>query len=160
MTNWSQLGAFRFEGSLADMADLLNFNDVTSSRELFEQLTNAGNLFCTPEVIIPSEKIPTTCVGPTVSLELRPKTCVIDSITKTLLCDPAKLVLVKLPGVCTFKHHSAFVYVGKQCRITATVGLAKSAVIGGGEFSVEFSKTGAAVDVAKDPAVDVKVAKA
>ncbi len=156
VTNWSQLGAFRFEGTMADMVDLLNFDDVTSARDLFEQLSESDKLFCAKEIIVPTEKIPTTCVGPIVSLVLRPKTCVLNAVKKELVCDPAKLVLVKTPGECTFKHKSAFEYVGKQCRIVSTIGLSKDVVIGGGEFSIEFEKTKATVNTSSR-LVDVAV---
>jgi hypothetical protein len=147
---------------MADMVDLLNFDEDTTPKELYESLSKTEGLFCTPESAteVPAEKIPTTCTGPSVSLELRPKTCVLDSIKKTLVCDPAKLVLVKVPGECTLKYHPAFEYVGKECKITASIGLTKEAVIGGGEFTVDFAKTGATVTVADDPLVDVTVAKA
>jgi hypothetical protein len=145
VTNWSQLGAFKFEGTFAEMVDLLNFDDVESPRDLYEQLAESDKLFCRKEEFEPSEKVPTNCVGPSVTLELQPKTCVLDAKDKTLFCDPAKLVLVKVPGVCTLKYKSAFIYKGKECKIVASVGLSKEAVIGGGEFSIDFEKTGATV---------------
>ncbi|KAG7668657.1 hypothetical protein Ndes2526B_g03719 [Nannochloris sp. 'desiccata'] len=153
MTNWSQLGAFKFEGTFAEMVDLLNFDDVDSPKDLYETLAESDKLFCKDEIILPSKKVPTTCVGPSVSLELQPKTCVLDAKDKTLTCDPAKLVLTKFPGECTYKHKSGFFYKGKECKIEASIGLSKEAVIGGGEFSIDFEKTGATVTGAKDPLV-------
>jgi len=146
-TNFGDLGAFKFEGTLAEIKDLLDFHDVDSPKDLYEQLVESDKGFCEPEEIEPSEKIPTTCVGPSVVLELQPKTCVLETKDKTLVCDPAKLVLTKFPGECTYKYKSAFFYKGKECKFTASIGTSKEAVIGGGEFSIDFEKTGATVTV-------------
>ena len=160
VSNWSKLGSFKFEGTMADMIDLLNFDDVHSPKDLYDQLSKSDKLICTPEVVKESKKVPTTCTGPIDSLELRPKVCTIDPIHHVLTCDPAKLVLVKTPGVCIHKYHKAFSYKGKECKITASLGVSKEAIIGGGEFSIDFTKTGATVNVPDDQKlVDVSVSK-
>ena len=86
--------------------------------------------------ITPSRKVPTSCTGPSVTLELVPRVCTLDSKTKTVTCDPAKLVLFRTPGSCTFKYLRAFRYRGKECRIAGSVGFNNDAVLGGQAYSV------------------------
>jgi hypothetical protein len=88
---------------------------------------------------IPPEKIPTTCVGPTFTLSYIPKACIVNSHDKTIVCDPAKLVMKKNPGECTLKHYTAFNWVGKKCRFKAEIGHEKEKVIGGGDYQVDLT---------------------
>jgi hypothetical protein len=61
----------------------------------------------------PAAKVPASCTGPTVTISLVPKVCTLESATKQVVCDPAKLVLTKSPGSCTHKYLSASTWTGK-----------------------------------------------
>jgi hypothetical protein len=90
------------------------------------------------------EKVPTTCTGPTINISFLPKTCVIEDAAKQIVCDPAKLVLIKSPGSCTLKHYTASTWTGKQCRLKTTragsrprtCGINTGVVLGGNEVPV------------------------
>lgn len=88
---------------------------------------------------MPPVKVPTTCVGPQVRIDYLPKTCDVNSTTRQIICDPAKLVIVKIPGSCTLKHYTPFVWSGKQCRLVGECGFRKEKVIGGTEYTIDFT---------------------
>jgi len=110
--------------------------DAENFDEIYGELEDIESKFCTKEDFIKPEKVPTTCYGPTVSLALAPKVCVIDDKDKQVTCDPAKLVLTKSPGYCELKHKTPFEFYGKECKLEKEFGTEKDAEIGGREFVV------------------------
>lgn len=119
-----------YTGLMQKLADADSFEQAY---ELLDKAAYDSNL-CTEESFEPSEKVPTECVGPSVVLDLEPKACVIDSKTHTIDCLPARLVLKKIPGYCTFKHHTPFTWTGKECKLEKTFGHGKEITKGGEEY--------------------------
>ena len=139
---WPDLAGFSFDNPIYPLTSTMkNWTDGTLSRkEIWDGIKNLTSLFCTREVCSPSVKIPPSCFGPRVSLTLVPRTCVIDKVNKLITCDPAKLVLVKVPGVCILKGNTPAVFVGHECRVTKSFGFTKTAVVGGQKFAVVIEK--------------------
>lgn len=92
--------------------------------------------FCTDEDYTPSEKVPTGCVGPSVTIALLPQVCALDEKAKELVCEPAKLVLTKLPLTCNLKYYSASTWKGKECKLSKEIGFTKSVTVGAKEYRV------------------------
>jgi flagellar hook-basal body complex protein FliE len=115
-------------------------SDVDSFEEAYEAIDKASynSKLCKRAKKKESEKEPTKCEGPKVSLELEPKKCIIDSHTHTVECEPAKLVLKKIPGKCTFKHHTPFEWHGKVCKIEKKFGHEKHITKGGEAYQPTF----------------------
>lgn len=133
--DWSSLGEFEYSSNLGDFLmnhDLRNLTDIRSAADLHESLAAVEAAFCTPESFKPTAKVPASCSGPTVTISLQPKVCVLQAATKQVVCEPAKLVLTKTPGSCTHKYISAAEWKGKECKIEKIAGLAKNATVGGG----------------------------
>ena len=59
---------------------------------------------------------------------------------KQIICDPAKLVLRKIPGSCTLKYYSAFIWEGKECRFSKEIGVEKVKEIGGEAYTVDMTE--------------------
>lgn len=53
-----------------------------------------------------------------------------------IVCTPAKLVLNKLPGNCTYKHWSPATWTGKTCAISGSVGVSSEVVVGAKPYSI------------------------
>lgn len=81
-------------------------------------------------------KVPTTCTGPYIQLVFEPKTCIIDTKDKQVVCEPAKLVLYKYPGECNLKYHSAATWTGKECKLAKKCGFSKDIKLGGKPHTV------------------------
>lgn len=144
VSDWGKLANMDFKSSMGDFVDAVSLGNITKTQslgELYASLQNVIGAFCKSETITPSDKFPHACAGPAVTLQLVPKACTLDSITKVLSCTPAYLQLVKTPATCNSKYYSAFVYTGKQCAITGTIGVSKTAKLGGTKFSVLLSDT-------------------
>lgn len=142
MTNWSTLMGFDFQGSMTDFVDamsLQNLSKTQSLAELYAELEKVISAFCTGPTPVDGEKVAAACTGPSVTLELVPKTCVLDDISKTLTCSPAILELIKTPAACNHKYYSPFSYTGKQCAITGTIGVSKTLTVGGEIFDIVLS---------------------
>ena len=142
-------------GGLADiLGGQINTEDLFSvDRSAFDGLKNAQSFddawdaiediegqYCTGPEFTPSEKVPTTCKGPEIELEFEPKTCKVDSTGHSIDCKPARLVLRKIPGKCTYKHHTASVWEGKSCKITKKFGKEQEIIKGGDEYFMYFDK--------------------
>lgn len=119
------------------MDDLANADSFSEAYDLISEASVESDI-CTKPKFTESTKAPTKCEGPTVSLELVPKECIIDSKTHTIDCTPAKLVLKKTPGSCTFKHHTAFSWKGKECKLSKTFGKSDTDTKGGDEYQVHL----------------------
>lgn len=117
------------------MDDLANADSFSEAYDLISEASVESDI-CTKPKFTESTKEPTKCEGPTVSLELVPKECIIDSKTHTIDCTPAKLVLKKTPGSCTFKHHTAFSWKGKECKLSKTFGKSDTETKGGDDYQV------------------------
>jgi hypothetical protein len=63
---------------------------------------------------------------------------VLDDKTHQVICDPAKLVLVNLPGSCTHKYWTASTWKGKECKISGQIGFSQVKTIGGEEFTLDL----------------------
>ncbi|KAL4424247.1 hypothetical protein ABPG75_001548 [Micractinium tetrahymenae] len=141
--DWSMLGEFEYSSSLGDFVtthDLANLTAISSIKDLHSSMDTIESSFCKAEAFNPSKKVPASCTGPTVSLSLVPKTCVLESATKQIVCSPAQLVLTKTPGSCTHKYHSASVWVGKACKISGVCGFNESTIIGGGQHNIPLTQ--------------------
>ena len=68
----------------------------------------------------PSTKVYSSCTGPSITMALVPKVCVLDAVNHAVVCDPPKLVLNKNPGSCTHEYYSASSWVGKEVRQEGT----------------------------------------
>jgi len=101
-----------FNGSF--IYDLITADSLDEASAIIE---DAEAKICTPEEFIPSEKLPTTCVGHEIKLVYEPKECIIDEKEHVIDCKPAKLVLRKIPGKCTFKYHTAPEWKSKECKL-------------------------------------------
>ncbi|KAL4424745.1 hypothetical protein ABPG77_000088 [Micractinium sp. CCAP 211/92] len=134
--DWSRLGDFEYSSFLSDFLDsasLHNLTAVQSVRELAQAVHGMEDSFCTPEKFTPSTSVHSSCTGPSVSLAITPKTCVLEGQAKQVVCSPAKLVLTKTPGSCTHKYDAPLSWVGKVCKLSGSVGLNDSAITGGGQ---------------------------
>lgn len=128
-----------FDGSVIEKLQAAGSLD-----EAYEVLEEASTDYCTGPEYEESVKEPTTCEGPKVELSFKPKTCTIDSKTHTIDCVPAKLVLSKTPGSCTFKHHTPYKWTGKECKIEKTFGKEDVVTKGGDEYWLYLDKDGVA----------------
>lgn len=88
------------------------------------------------QIYVKGEKVPTGCVGPTVSIVLTPQECVLDEISKELVCVPAKLILVKTPLICNLKYKAASFWQGKECKFSKEFGVNKAISVGAKEYRV------------------------
>ncbi|KAL4514960.1 hypothetical protein Ndes2526B_g03720 [Nannochloris sp. 'desiccata'] len=140
--SWDSLGLFDYRSNIQDLVShdqLHNFQMPQNLGELYTKLDTVTDAWCTEAEYDPPQKIPTTCAGPSFTLSYVPKSCIVKSAEKTIVCDPAKLVMVKTPGECTLKHYTAFSWSGKRCRFNAEMGTEKEKVIGGGEYQVDLT---------------------
>ena len=110
--------------------------NADSFDEAYQIVEDASKDYCTKPDYSPSEKVPTSCTGPKVKLEFKPKSCVIDSKTHSIDCSPAQLVLAKAPGSCTFKHHTPYTWTGKECKVSKSFGKGDSTIKGGEPYTV------------------------
>lgn len=139
--DWAKLGDFTLNSNLQsfvdthELKDLKDIKDITDLDTKFEDVKGS---FCKKEKFTPSEKVPTTCVGPQVTLAYVPKVCVLDDKTHQVICDPAKLVLVQLPGSCTHKYWTASTWKGKECKISGQIGFGQLKTIGGEKFTLDL----------------------
>lgn len=146
---------FDFSSNLQDFLstqqDAIRGGDLIPDNlgELKDRLDAATDALCRPEVLDHPEKAPTACEGPTVTIAYVPKACTIDYKAKEIVCDPAKLVLTKTPGACTLKRLTPFRWKPKECALTADIGIEKTKVIGGKEYTVDLT------DALHDRAQDV-----
>jgi hypothetical protein len=101
-----------FNGSLVH--DLIKADSLDEAAAIVEKVEED---ICTAEEYIPSEKMQTKCTGHEIKLVYEPKECVIDEKNHVIDCTPAKLVLKKIPGGCTFKHHTAPEWKSKECKM-------------------------------------------
>ncbi|KAL4442718.1 hypothetical protein ABPG77_006712 [Micractinium sp. CCAP 211/92] len=141
--DWSMLGEFDYSSSMGDFVtthDLANLTAISNLKDLHTSIDTIEAAFCKNETFTPSKKVPASCTGPSVSLSLVPKTCVLQAATKQIVCSPAKLVLTKTPGSCTHKYHSASTWVGKVCKVGGTCGMNNSAIAGGGAHVVPLTQ--------------------
>ncbi|KAL4424255.1 hypothetical protein ABPG75_001556 [Micractinium tetrahymenae] len=141
--DWSNLGDFDYTSNLADFMDthdLHNLTSISSIKDLHSSMDTIESAFCKAEAFTPSKKVPASCTGPSVTLAIVPKTCVLESATKQIVCSPAQLVLTKTPGSCTHKYHSASVWVGKACKISGVCGFNESTIIGGGQHNIPLTQ--------------------
>ncbi|PRW61186.1 glycerol-3-phosphate acyltransferase [Chlorella sorokiniana] len=137
--DWSHLGEFDYSSNLGDFLDahsLKNMTNVHSVKDVANSWEEIEAAFCDKEDFTHSVKVPAKCVGPSVTIALVPKVCILDSKSKQILCDPAKLVLTKTPGSCTHKYKSASTWVGHECKITGGAGFSKEETIGGGNRTI------------------------
>lgn len=111
-----------------------NLKDAQTFDEATTAIEDAAEEFCTDEIYVPPEKVPTNCEGPRVRLEFLPKKCVV--VDHEIECRPAQLVLAKRAGRCTMKHYSPAEYTGKQCRFEKEWGKDSIDVFGGDEYTV------------------------
>ena len=81
-----------------------------------------------------------SCTGPSVTIAVVPKVCVLEAATKQVVCDPAKLVLTKAPGSCVHKYKTASVWEGKSCKISGGAGFSDEVVIGGGQRVIPLTQ--------------------
>ncbi|PSC74269.1 tetratricopeptide repeat [Micractinium conductrix] len=131
---WDSFVDFEYNSNLASFMDTLsstdlsNINDVNDIAVLSESIEGH---FCKPDECEHGDKMPSSCSGPKVSIQLRPKVCELDPLAKQVLCEPAKLVLVKSPGSCNHKYVAASVWTGKECKIAGEIGSEKVVTIGG-----------------------------
>ncbi|KAI3424191.1 hypothetical protein D9Q98_009547 [Chlorella vulgaris] len=119
--DWSKLGEFDYTNNLGDFMaenDLQSLTQISSVGDLNAAAESIESKFCTPEAFEPAAKVPASCTGPTVTISLVPKVCTLESATKQVVCDPAKLVLTKSPGSCTHKYLSASTWTGKVRHLT------------------------------------------
>ncbi|KAL4422573.1 hypothetical protein ABPG75_008770 [Micractinium tetrahymenae] len=141
--DWARLGDFEYSSSLSDFLDtasLHNLTAVRSVRELAQVVHSMEDAFCSAEKFSPSSGVPSSCTGPTISLAISPKTCVLEAQTKQAVCTPAKLVLIKTPGSCTHKYDAPLSWVGKACKLTGSVGHNDSYLVGGGKKAVPLPR--------------------
>lgn len=101
-----------FNGSLVH--DLIKADSLDEAAAIVEKVEED---ICTAEEYTPSEKKQTKCTGHEIKLVYEPKECVIDEKNHVIDCTPAKLVLKKIPGGCTFKHHTAPEWKSKECKM-------------------------------------------
>lgn len=109
------------ENSWGDFGNGAFINEIKEAQSLAEAtaLYDAAEAeLCEPLNYTLPEKVPTECEGPTIKLEYKPKTCIVEEHLKEIECKPAKLVLTKYPGKCTLKHHSPFEFIDKDCKQT------------------------------------------
>lgn len=109
--------------------------NADSFDEALDKLETASEDYCKNDEYVDHEKEPTKCEGPKVRLAFEPKTCVIESAGHSIDCTPAKLVLKKIPGQCTFKHHKAAKWTGKECKVEKTWGKSSTEMHGGHEYT-------------------------
>ena len=93
-----------------------------------------------PRSFTPGEKVDASCTGPSVTIAVVPKVCVLEAATKQVVCDPAKLVLTKAPGSCVHKYKTASVWEGKSCKISGGAGFSDEVVIGGGQRVIPLTQ--------------------
>jgi hypothetical protein len=106
--------------------------NVDTFDEAVQALEDAAALYCVEDEYIPTEKVPSKCVGPKVRLEFVPKKCVIaEDGNHEVECKPAQLVLMKKPGKCTMKHYKPAEYKGKECKVEKKWGKDNSTTWGG-----------------------------
>lgn len=119
------LGDFGYSSSVSNMFDGTVIHDLITAdtiEEAQQVIEDAEAQLCTPEDTSDAGKKPTECTGPEIKLVYEPKACTIDSLTHSIDCKPAKLVLKKVAGGCTFKHHTPFKWTGKVCKVKAEFG--------------------------------------
>ncbi|PSC74184.1 L-threonine dehydratase biosynthetic [Micractinium conductrix] len=134
--DWSRLGEFEYKSNVADFVDhndVTELTDIQSLGELMGAAEAVDTHFCEPEAYIPGGKVPAQCVGPTVTIGVTPKVCELNPESRQIICEPAKLVLTRVPGSCVNKHKAASVWVGKECKISGTVGFKTEKVLVGGK---------------------------
>lgn len=134
---------FDVEKAYKKYANVFDFGSLAkakSIKDVYDYIVDIEKDFCTKEEFTKGEKVPTECTGPSISLALSPKVCVVDDLTKAVTCDPAKLVLTKSPGSCTLKHKEPPSFTGKECLIEKEFGKSADASIGGRDFTISLGK--------------------
>ena len=142
--DWDALSNFDIHSNLQDLLS----NDVIQNLQMPQSLSSlkakfdaAVDAFCDlPELLYQTPlKVPTTCYGPNVTISFVPKICVLNQDTRQIVCSPAYLVVKKTPAVCVLKHFTPFTWTGKQCRHKVEIGLTKETIIGGEEYTIDFT---------------------
>lgn len=124
-----------FNGSFVH--DLIKADSLDEASAI---IADAEEKICEPSDFKESEKKETECVGHEIKLVYEPKECIIDEKNHAIDCKPAKLVLKKIPGKCTFKHHTAPEWTSKECKLKTEFeihpGNSKSGEKGGGNYTL------------------------
>lgn len=125
---------------LVDRSVLDSLKSANTFDDVWNVFEDASKNYCEPTEYTKSEKKPTSCTGPQVELELQPKTCTVDALKHEIDCTPAKLVLKKIPGKCTYKHHSPVEWKGHVCKFEKKFGKEQSVSKGYGKYSTYIDK--------------------
>ena len=139
---WDDIGSFDIRSNLQDLIapDAVPlFQRPQSLGDLYTRMDTVAEAFCETKPLKPPVKVPSTCYGPQILLTYHPKQCYIVSDTKQILCDPAKLVMYKIPGSCVVKYYTPFEWSGKECKHQVIVGQYTERVIGGGSYVVDLT---------------------
>jgi hypothetical protein len=135
--SWDNLTTLDYETAINEYLAEKNIDtNPESIKDVYQSLAAIETELCTPEEFIPSEKVPATCSGPSLSVAYVPKACIMEPTTKVAVCDPARLVLTKTPGECTLKYKSATEWTAKECKIEKDFGPTKEIVLGGRNYTV------------------------
>jgi hypothetical protein len=125
---------------LVDRSVLDSIKNANTFDDLWNAFEGAASEYCEETEYTPSEKKPTSCTGPEVELELEPKICTVDPLKHEIDCTPAKLVLRKIPGKCTYKHHSPVELKGHVCKFEKKFGKEQTVTKGFGTYTTYIDK--------------------
>eukprot|EP01025_Chloroclados_australasicus_P054196 TRINITY_DN6420_c0_g1_i7.p3 TRINITY_DN6420_c0_g1~~TRINITY_DN6420_c0_g1_i7.p3 ORF type:complete len:181 (+),score=27.11 TRINITY_DN6420_c0_g1_i7:297-839(+) len=125
----------QFDSNL-DLKELSNFQisyDFPDNRtDLEQRFDTISEAVCTePEFEAPDTDLKPKCESPQIVISIEPVTCIKEDKKGTLECEPAKLVVRKYPGKCSFTTLPSACYIGKECKLVKTFGVTKEERIGG-----------------------------